>query len=191
MISTDKLIRLDKDVVKNYHKKMVISLNERGWAVYNTCSNSVYFLCERDIQACVEKGSEKDFLEPNILYTLLPFVENDTSWDEVREAAIKCVNNKRYPFFVDMGSFKEEQDDTNLEDKDNGKVETIRSLGVYLIDCIVFDESDYTWELVVDYDLSSLLGIYQERKGNIELTLSETHKILKQLTKRVRHEDSS
>jgi hypothetical protein len=174
MFYANELVKTDQEIIEKYNKKLIDNLNKRGWAIYSTESADFSFLSEEDIQICVEKGSEKAKLNPGILYSLLPYIENDSNWGEVKKAMEECVNTQRYPFFVDL-VMNEETDGDSVD-----------CTSVYLIDSISFDDGCNVFELVVDYDLSSFLGIEQERKGNIELDLMYVDKLLKQLTKRVR-----
>ena len=179
MFSANELVKLDQEVINKYHKKLISNFNKRGWAIYNTLNEDISFLSERDIKKCVLRGSEKESIEAGVLYVLLPYIEDDSDWKEIKKVMTNCVVNKRYPFFVDLGVYADEG------------VDCVESIGVYLIDAILFDSKTNTFELVIDYDLMTFLGIEQKRKGNIELELIHVGKILKQVTKATRDESSN
>lgn len=175
--SVDDMVKLDDSVIKKYHKKMINDLNKRGWAVYKACCAEdvfYYFLSEEDLKSCVEAGSEKEFMETDCIYTVLPYIENDSDWEQVKKVMEECISLGRYPFWVDMEIYEEDEEEHSEIN------------GVYLVDSVVFCDEDSTWELVVDYFLMSQLGIFEEDKGSIVIDLMYTDKVLKQLTKCIR-----
>lgn len=177
MLSVDEMVKIDKSVIKKYHKKMINNLQERGWSIYNTgpSEEGLYrFLLEEEIKVCVEAGRERTFMDRHFTYTILPYVEDDSNWEEVRKAMMNCIELGRYPFWVDLETYEEDGE------------ERIISKNVYLIDSIIFHENDGSWELVIDYNLMDQLGIIVERKGNVRIDLMYADRILKQITKCVR-----
>ena len=62
--------------------KIINSFRDRGWALY---ISKDAFVHEDEIQECVEKGSEKENLEPGTPYSVFPYVEKDDNWKEVKK----------------------------------------------------------------------------------------------------------
>lgn len=174
--SIDSMIKIDESVVRNYHTKIIKNFEERGWACYEAGSTGTVFLTEEDVEYCVKtNGRERVCLKKDVVYSLLPLVHNSFCWEDVKIAMVECITSGRYPFFVDLESYKE-------DDK-----EYAEPLGTYLIDSILFNSEDNTLELIVDYDLMLQLGImFEERPGNIVIDMIHADKILKQLTKQTR-----
>jgi hypothetical protein len=175
-LSINPMIKIDESVVRNYHIRIIKNFEERGWACYEAGSSGTFFLTEKDIEYCVKaKGREKSYLKKDVIYSLLPLVDNSFCWKDVKAAMAQCIISSRYPFFVDLESYEKD------------KKEYVKSLGVYLIDSILFNSEDNMLELVVDYDLMLQLGItFEERPGNIVIDMIYVDKILKQLTKQTR-----
>lgn len=167
MLSVDEMVKIDDSVIEKYHKKLIINLNTRGWAIYKS---DIAFQSENELELCVAQGSEKEYLKQNTCYQVLPYVKDDSNWSKVKKAMKKCISLRRYPFWVDVEPHINENDE-----------EVILPKGTYLIDTIVFNK-DETFDLVVDSDLMFMLNITQEIKGNIILRLFETDRLLKQLT---------
>jgi len=175
--SVNEMVKIDESVVEKYHKKMINNLHKRGWSIYNTGLNEegLYrFSSEEEIKICIEAGREKTFMDKHFTYTILPYVEEDSNWDKVREAMIECIRLKRYPFWVDLETYDEDGQDRTMQ------------RGVYLIDSIVFHEDEADWEFVVDYNLMDQVSIIVERKDSVRLGLMYTNKVLKQMTKCVK-----
>lgn len=174
--SIDSMIKIDESVVRDYHTKFIKNFEKRGWACYEAGPPETMFLSEDDVEHCVKtNGREKVYLKKDVVYSLLPLVDNSFCWKDVKMAMAECIMFSRYPFFVDLESYVKD------------KKEYVKSLGVYLIDSILFNSEDNTLELVVDYDLMLQLGImFEERPGNIVIDMIHADKILKQITKQVR-----
>lgn len=174
--SIDSMVKIDESVVRNYHTKIINNFKERGWACYQAGVAGTTFLTENEIKNCVKtNGREKSYLKKDVIYSLLPLVDNSFCWKDVKMAMAECIMSNRYPFFVDLESYEKDEK------------EYVKSLGVYLIDSILFNSEDNTLELVVDYDLMLQLGIMvEERPGNIVIDMIHADKILKQITKQVR-----
>jgi hypothetical protein len=174
--SIDSMIKVDESVVRNYHIRIIKNFEERGWACYKAGPSGTFFLTEKDVECCVKtNGREKNHLKKDVVYTLLPLVDNSFCWKDVKAAMAQCVMSSRYPFFVDLESYEKD------------KKEYVKPLGVYLIDSVLFNSEDNTLELVVEYDLMLQLGItFEERPGNIVIDMVYVDKILKQLTKQTR-----
>lgn len=175
--SVNSMVKIDESVVNNYHIKIIKNFEKRGWACYEAGSVGTVFLSENDVEYCVRtNGRERFHFKKNVVYSLLPLVHNSFCWEDVKTAMVECISTSRYPFFVDLNSYKE-----------NDKKEYAEPLDVYLIDSILFNGEDNTLELIVDYDLMLQLGImFEKRPGNIVIDMIYINKILKQLTKRVR-----
>jgi hypothetical protein len=170
------MVKIDESVVRNYNIKTIKNFEERGWACYEAGSAGTTFLSEDSIEYCVKtNGRERVYLKKDVVYSLLPLVDNSFCWEDVKIAMVKCITSGRYPFFVDLESYVKD------------KKEYVESLGVYLIDSVLFNSEDNTLELIVDYDLMLQLGItFEERPGNIVIDMIYVDKILKQLTKQTR-----
>lgn len=164
--------KLDDNAIGYYNKKMIENLEKRGWGAYEVGDPGMRFTDENQIEECVNTyGRERSSLKKNILYTLFPLVENSFDWSSVRAAMLWCVSNGRYPFFVDLEGYTGDRDSH------------VEARGVYLVDSIIFNSDDNTWELVIDYILMQQLSIIPENTGNIILDIENTDTILKQLTK--------
>jgi hypothetical protein len=174
-VNRNDTVKLDQEVIKKYHKKLINNLQVRGYALYCAGNAGISFINEENIEKCVSVGSEKDYLKPGMVYQVLPYTENSSDWVEVRKLMIECIANNRYPFWADLVSGVE-------EDEEGNEKEYVKAIGVYLIDSIVFDEEDCSFELVTDTLLMNQLGIIQEQEGNIILDLMHADKVLKQLT---------
>ena len=174
--SIDSMVKIDESVVRNYHTKIIKNFEERGWACYEVGPPETMFLSEDDVECCVKtNGRERFYLKKDVVYSLMPLVYNSFCWDDVKTAMLECIMSGRYPFFVDLESYEKD------------KKEYVKSLGVYLIDSVLFNSEDNTLELIVDYDLMSQLDIiFEERPGNIVIDMVYVDKILKQLTKQTR-----
>ena len=170
------MIKIDESVVRSYHTKIIKNFEERGWACYEAGSTGTMFLSEEDIEYCVKtKGRERFYFKKDVMYSLLPLVRNSFCWEDVKKAMVGCIMSGRYPFFVDLESYGK------------GDKEYVESLGVYLIDSILFNSEDNTLELIVDYDLMLQLDImFEKRPGNIVIDMIHVDKILKQITKQIR-----
>lgn len=166
---------------KKYHQKLINNLRSRGWNLYFAGEAGISFTTERDIEECVSKGSEKEMLQEGFSYQVLPNIDEDSNWEKVKEAMNECIANIRYPFWADIVSGVE-------EDEDGNEKEYTKVIGVYLVDSIVYEKPNF--ELIVDYVLMSQLNILMESKGNIILHVEDVDKILKQLTLRIRKDSS-
>lgn len=174
------MIKIDNCVINKYHNKIINVLAQRGWACYCTGVQGIMFLSENDIKDCViSNGREKRHFKKDMIYTILPFVDNDFCWDDVRREMERCVKSNRYPFFVDMDT------------KEGTESNEVYALGVYLIDSVLFNSEEMVFEFVIDYDLMLQLGLLvDERYGNIVIDILNIDKISKQLTL-CRRENSS
>jgi hypothetical protein len=171
-LSVNEMVKIDESVVEKYHNKFINSLKERGWALYKTDSVVVNSLDE--LEELVLNGSEEKCLEKDTLYQVLPFVEENNNWEEIKKVMKQCLTNYRLPCFIDISP-------DEIDDKGN---ESLKAKNVYIIDSIYFDEKENMFVLVPDYDLMFFLGVNTKRQGNILLSLpSAGEKIMKQFTK--------
>jgi hypothetical protein len=182
-VTTNAIIKVDKEVIDKYHKKLIDNIRSRGYSLYYAGEAGFSFINEEDIKECVLRGSEKEYLISGAVYQVLPYTENSSDWDEVKKLMVECITTYRYPFWADIVSGIE-------EDENGNKKEYAKVVGVYLVDSIIFDEEDNFFELVTDVLLMHQLGIVQEQEGNIILDLIHVDKVLKQLTLRTKKDKS-
>lgn len=165
----DKKVKKElKELELKYHKKFIDNLRQRGWALYLAGSAGISFTDLVEVEAVVSRGSEKNELVEGMAYQVLPYVEDDSNWEVVKEAMMYALANRRLPFYVDL---------MTVEDVE-GK-EEIRAIDVYLVDTVIYTKPSF--ELVIDYNLMTQFDIISENNGNIILNVCESHKLLKQL----------
>lgn len=176
--SVDETIKTEfGEVEKKYHQKLINCLIQRGWGLYLAGPAGTLVTLEQEIESFVSGGPEKEMLQEGFSYQLLPYIEENSNWEKVKEAMNQCIATYRYPFWADLVSGIEKDENGNEKDY-------IKVIGVYLIDAIIYEKPNY--ELVIDYLLMGNLNIVTENKGNIILNVNDVDKVLKQLTKQIR-----
>ena len=156
--------KLDDFEISLTHKDIISSFASRGWGLYEcNASLSLYstFAIQSVLQEIVKMGREKEELEIDVRYILLPLHEKDDDWESVKTLIDLVFENSRGPYYIE------------LKETQNGLFPTAR----FLIDSVML-HPPYLY-LIPDPRLSNVLdeSRIKDLQGKmIEIPLTELWK---------------
>ncbi len=162
----EKVLELEESV---FHLDIIESFAYRGWALYPLCSleTPIQLTSFLDLKPIVELGREKERLDYDKRYILLPLNSQDSNWAIIRDLSFMLLSQGRGPFFVE---FEEGIDE-------GGK--WVSPVGRFLIDSVYLSPPELV--LIIEPNLSTSRKPELLKLTEIRIHLSELWKIRKQL----------
>jgi len=160
----EKVLELEERV---FHLDIIESFAARGWGLYEIgpIHNKLLIESYFSLKPFVEMGREKEKLEYDKRYVLLPLNKDDTNWKLIQDMIFMLIGQGRGPYFVE---FREGIDE-------NGKY--VEPIGRFLIDSIYLEPPELV--LIIDPRMSNTRDPRLLGNTEIRLHFSELWKIRK------------